>query len=79
MFRTITLAGFFAGFFSPFSSAGPPGSDGSPDRISGSAMSTVPTLATPMRSMTLHVFSFEIGAHSSMRTISPTWNSLAAS
>src|SRR3954451_2465919 len=47
--------------------------------ISGSAMSTVPTFAVPIRSTTCQVFSFEIGAHSTMRTISPTWNSFAAS
>ena len=47
--------------------------------ISGSSISTAPILAVPMRSTTVHVFSLEIGAHSSMRTISPARNSLAAS
>src|SRR5262249_27394426 len=72
---------FLAGFFSAFSSAGFSGSTAGSGAatISGSSISTAPSLAVPMRSRTIHDFSFEIGAHSSMRTISPTWNSLAAS
>src|SRR5206468_3608025 len=68
-----------AGFFSAFSSAGAAGAEGSLESTSGSAISTAPILAVPMRSTTCHVFSLETGAHSSMRTISPARNSFAAS
>src|SRR4051794_25238299 len=74
------FVGFRAGFFSAFSSAGVDGWAGaSGESASGSWISTAPILAVPMRSTTVHVFSFEIGAHSSMRTISPMRNSFAAS
>src|SRR5947209_451723 len=68
----------FAGFFAAFS-ARCDGADAVGSARSGSAISTAPIFAAPMRSTTVHVFSFETGAHSSMRTISPARNSLAAS
>src|SRR4029078_11115923 len=67
----------FLGGFSPFSSAGRDGCGGKAASVS--AMSARCALAVPRRSTTVHAFSLETGAHSSMRTISPTWNSFAAS
>src|SRR4029079_14383081 len=60
----------FLGGVSAFSSAGRDGCGGKAASVS--AMSARCALAVPRRSTTVHAFSFETGAHSSMRTISPT-------
>src|SRR5678815_3485657 len=44
-----------------------------------STISTGTAFAAPMRSRTVHVFSFETGAHSSMRTCSPALKAFASS